>query len=188
MGQHSPKLGQHSPKIGCRPSACHVRKFRWHPPLSFPPPFPTGVAGVRSSTILIWTLWYAMIYHEFLGKRQTYVRRAAWERISPTKEAGPWMHHPDVGANRVFRASTGGKHSASAPWADEHGYLWTRHPHWLQTNVTFEIPLRHLGNTSRSCLHETILSSIYPDLSSHQVETFPWAHGHPSSLNKISDN
>ena len=25
-----------------------------------------------------------MIYHEFLGKRQTYVRRAAWERISPT--------------------------------------------------------------------------------------------------------
>ena len=51
MGQHSPKLGQHSPKIGHRPSACHVRKFRWHPPLSFPPPIPTGIAGVRSSTI-----------------------------------------------------------------------------------------------------------------------------------------
>ena len=51
MGQHSPKMGQHSPKIGRRPSACHVRKFRWHPPLSFPPPIPTGVAGVRSSTI-----------------------------------------------------------------------------------------------------------------------------------------
>ena len=51
MGQHSPKLGQHSPKIGRRPSACHVRKFRWHPPLSFPPPIPTGIAGVRSSTI-----------------------------------------------------------------------------------------------------------------------------------------
>ena len=53
MGQHSPKLGQHSPKIGRRPSACHVRKFRWHPPLSFPPPTPTGVAGVRSSTIIM---------------------------------------------------------------------------------------------------------------------------------------
>ena len=55
MGQHSPKMGQHSPKIGRRPSACHVRKFRWHPPLSFPPPTPTGVAGVRSSTIYIHT-------------------------------------------------------------------------------------------------------------------------------------
>ena len=52
MGQHSPKLGQHGPKIGRRPSACHVRKFRWHPPLSFPPPTPNGVAGVRSSTII----------------------------------------------------------------------------------------------------------------------------------------
>ena len=38
MRQHSPKMCQHSPKIGRRPSACHVRKFRWHPPLSFPPP------------------------------------------------------------------------------------------------------------------------------------------------------
>ena len=58
MGQHSPKLGQHSPKIGRRPSACHVRKFRWHPPLSFPPPTPTGVAGVRSSTIYIYIYIY----------------------------------------------------------------------------------------------------------------------------------
>ena len=32
-------------------AACHVRKFRWNPPLSFPPPTPTGIAGVRSSTI-----------------------------------------------------------------------------------------------------------------------------------------
>ena len=63
MGQHSPKLGQHSPKIGHRPSACHVRKFRWHPPLSFPPPIPTGIAGVRSSTIYIYML---MIEYAFL--------------------------------------------------------------------------------------------------------------------------
>ena len=34
-------------------AACHVRKFRWNPPLSFPPPTPTGIACVRSSTIYI---------------------------------------------------------------------------------------------------------------------------------------
>ena len=33
-------------------AACHVRKLRWNPPLSFPPPTPTGIAGVRSPTIL----------------------------------------------------------------------------------------------------------------------------------------
>ena len=32
-------------------AACHVRKFGWNPPLSFPPPTPPGIAGVRSSTI-----------------------------------------------------------------------------------------------------------------------------------------
>ena len=50
MDQHSPKMGQHSPKIRRRPSACHVRKFRWHPPLSFPPPTPTTTTTKRTTT------------------------------------------------------------------------------------------------------------------------------------------
>ena len=45
----------------------NTNKFRWNPPLSFPPPTPPGIAGVRSSTIImqytfLWLFRYDMLW------------------------------------------------------------------------------------------------------------------------------
>ena len=50
-------------------AACHVRKFRWNPPLSFPPPTPTGIAGVRSSTISLW--YFIVTYSNYVVYRRS---------------------------------------------------------------------------------------------------------------------
>ena len=166
MGQHSPKLGQHSPKIGRRPSACHVRKFRWHPPLSFPPPTPTGVAGVRSSTI-----------KTVNGRSFKYVHPASQFHSFPPLFPWSW--------------SLGDTPCQQGPSQAMVSTLWSQVYKDKKCELTFQVQDTYRSYPTRCILLGTRLNSncfsLHTDLFEHPVQA-PLAAPGPAECNLVGSS